>query len=413
MFRCVNGINGLYPVLLIYFANRLQELRKEFMTGRKVISIYFILYMGFASWRVFYNVYLEENDFSGTQIGIINALIQASLFVVVPIWGYIADKRGIRPTLRIAVFASAVLLLGLGYVINFWWLIAYIFLLTLFHHPLGPLIDALAVQFSQSDKKYNYGNMRLWGSFGWAVASIIGGYLFMKMSLKIVFPVTSFLFLVTLIFLRTPRKSTTILYRPHFEKIRFKELRSNSALLIFLAILFLYGIASSPVNAYMNLYFSELGADHSMIGIAYTVQSLSELPFFIIGNRLLKRFGAKLVIIIAMFAMIIRLLAYAFIPTIPVALGICALQGISLSFFLVGAVDYLQSQLPKSRHATAQSLLWGLYFGLGHTIGNLIIGILKDMQGMVGVMGIFTAFTCFIFLLTSFDFTWQLRKRKG
>ena len=77
------------------------------MTGRKVISIYFILYMGFASWRVFYNVYLDDNGFSGTQIGVINALIQASLFVVVPIWGYIADKRGIRPTLRIAVFASA------------------------------------------------------------------------------------------------------------------------------------------------------------------------------------------------------------------------------------------------------------------------------------------------------------------
>ena len=236
------------------------------MTGRKVIFIYFILYMGFASWKVFYNVYLDDNGFSGTQIGVINALIQASLFVVVPIWGYIADKRGIRPTLRIAVFASAILLLGLGHVVYFWWLIVYIFILTLFHHPLGPLIDALAVQFSQSNQKYNYGNLRLWGSFGWAVASIIGGYLFMKISLKMVFPVTSFLFFITLIFLRTPRKSTAILYKPHFEKIRFKEIRNNPALLFFLAILFLYGIACSPANAYMNLYFSELGADNFIIG---------------------------------------------------------------------------------------------------------------------------------------------------
>ncbi len=382
------------------------------MTGARVKTLYFILYLGFATWRVFYNIYLEENNFSGTQIGVINALIQATIFVIVPIWGYIADKKGIRPTLRIAVFSTAILLMGLGNILDFWWLIVYIFILTLFHHPLAPLIDALAVQFSQTNSRYYYGNLRLWGSFGWAVASVIGGFLFMVVSLKMVFPITSLLFFATLLFLRTPKKSSTILYKPHFERIKFKEIRSNTALLIFLVIIFFYGIASSPVNAYMNLYFSELGADNSVIGIAYTIQSLSELPFFIIGNRLLKRFGSRLVIIISMFVMVIRLLVYALVPSIPVAMGICALQGITLSFLLVGVVDYLHNQLPKSRHATAQSLLWGLYFGLGHTVGNLLIGVIKDMKGMVGVMYIFTFLTGIIFLFTTIDFTLQFRKRK-
>ncbi len=382
------------------------------MTGARVKTLYFILYLGFATWRVFYNIYLEENNFSGTQIGVINALIQATIFVIVPIWGYIADKKGIRPTLRIAVFITAILLMGLGNILDFWWLIAYIFILTLFHHPLAPLIDALAVQFSQTNSRYYYGNLRLWGSFGWAVASVIGGFLFMAVSLKMVFPITSILFFATILFLRTPKKSSTILYKPHFERIKFKEIRNNTALLIFLVIIFFYGIASSPVNAYMNLYFSELGADNSVIGIAYTIQSLSELPFFIIGNRLLKRFGSRLVIIISMFVMVVRLLVYALVPSIPVALGICALQGITLSFLLVGVVDYLHNQLPKSRHATAQSLLWGLYFGLGHTVGNLLIGVIKDMKGMVGVMYIFTFLTSIIFLFTTIDFALQFRKRK-
>ena len=382
------------------------------MTGGKVKSIYFLLYMAFASWRVFYNVYLEENNFSGTEIGIINAIIQATLFIIVPVWGYIADKRGIRPTLRIAVFITGILLLALGYILNFWWLVAYIFLITLFHHPLGPLIDALAIQFSHTNKRYNFGNLRLWGSFGWAVASVAGGYIFMYLSLRMVFPITSLLFFITIFFLRTPRDSSTILYKPHFEQIHLKEIFTNKALLIFLTIVFFYGIASSPVNAYMNLYFSELGADNSVIGIAYTVQALSELPFFILGNRLLNRFGSRMVIIISMLIMVFRLFIYAFVPSIPVALTVCALQGITLSFLLVGVVDYLQSTLPKSRQATAQSLLWGLYFGLGHTIGNLVIGILKDIRGMVGVMFIFAIITSIIFLFTSLDFTLQLKKNK-
>ncbi len=368
--------------------------------------------MGFATWKVFYNVYMEENNFSGVEIGTINALMQATIFIIVPFWGIIADKKGIRPTLRIAVLVSGIILLGLGYVLNFWWLMVYVILLSVFHHPLGPLVDALAVQFSDSDHRFYYGNLRLWGSFGWAVASIIGGYIFLSLSLKMVFPITAVLFFITIFFLRTPKSSSTVLYKPHFERIKFKEITNNSGLLIFLFIVFFYGIASSPVNAYINLYFSELGADNSIIGIAYTIQALSELPFFILGNRLLKRFGSRMIIMISMMIMIIRLFMYALVPSIPVALGACALQGITLSFLLVGVVDYIHSQLPRSRHATAQSFIWGLYFGIGHTIGNLLIGIIKDIEGMVGVMLIFAFLTCVIFLFTLIDFSVQYERRK-
>jgi PPP family 3-phenylpropionic acid transporter len=369
--------------------------------------------MAFATWRVFYNVYLEEHSFSGIQIGIINALIQATIFIVVPVWGVIADRKGIRPTMRFALFFTGIIMLGLGNVLHFGWLIFYIIVLLLFHHPLGPLIDALSVQFSESSPGYNYGNLRLWGSFGWAVASITGGYLFLHWNLKNLFPLTSLLFMVTIVFLQTPGRRSTVSYKPHFEHIRIKEIMSNRALLIFLIILFLYGMACSPVNAYMNLYFKELGADNSQIGIAYTIQALSELPFFIIGNRLLQHFGSRLVIIFSMTIMVLRMSIYAFIPSIPVALVACALQGMTLSFLLVGVVDYLHSQLPRSRHATAQSLLWGLYFGLGHTLGNLFIGILKDLKGMVGVMFVFVVFTFATLLITTFDFVFQFHTKRS
>lgn len=365
------------------------------------------MYMAFATWRVFYNVYLDENHFSGAQIGIINALIQVTLFIIVPIWGVIADKKGIRPTLRLTLFCSGFFLLFLGNILNFWTLTAYMLLLTLFHHPLGPLIDALAVQVSEKSEKHNYGNLRLWGSFGWAVASLAGGYIFEQYSLKVVFPVSAFFFFMAIVFLGVPGRTDRKKYTPHFERIRFSDFAGNNPLKFFLLILFLYGIASSPINAYMNLFFSELGASKSVIGIAYTVQALSELPFFILGNRLLKRIGSSKIILISMAVMMIRFVIYAFIPGITVALIASALQGITLSFFLVGVVDYLHRQLPSSRHATAQSLLWGLYFGIGHTVGNLVIGLLKDSIKMVGVMQVFLFITTFIFLMTAGDFLLQ------
>ncbi len=376
------------------------------MTGFKVKAIYILLYMGFAIWKVFYNVYLDENDFSGAQIGVINALIQASVVLIVPVWGVIADKRGIRPTLRMAVLISAILISFLGGVLNFWWLIIYVLFLTVFTHSLGPLTDALAVEYTKVNPKYNYGNLRLWGSLGWGIASILAGLVFARLQLKLIFPVSAGIFLLSIYFFRIPKKKKNI-YRPHFEPISIKELSKNHSLMIFLIILFLYGIACSPVNAYINLYFTELQAGNFIIGTAFAIQSVSELPFFIIGTFLLKRFGAQRMILLSMVFMIVRLFLYGMVPDITIALLTGALQGITLSFFLVGAVDYIHKQLPDGRNATAQSLLWGLYFGLGHTVGNLTIGILKDYVGMVGVMKYFNVFVLGIFLFTLFYFNWQ------
>jgi MFS transporter, PPP family, 3-phenylpropionic acid transporter len=375
------------------------------MTGIRIKAIYLSLYMAFATWRVFYNVYLDRNGFSGTEIGIINALIQASLVIFVPVWGIIADKRGIRPTLRIAVLLSAILIFFLGDILSLRWLIFYMLLLTVFHHPLGPLVDALAVQFAKPEpKRYNYGNLRLWGSLGWAVASVPGGYLFSVLDLKYIFPVAALLFLLTILFIGIPFHKQKKIFRPDFQPISLKKLIENRALFIFIGILFIYGVVCSPVNAYINLYFSELGVTNSVIGWAYTIQAGSEIPFFIIGNFLVKRMGSQRVILISMAVMVLRMFIYGFLPLTALALIMGVFQGITLSFFLVGVVDYIHRQLPDGRDATAQSLIWGLYFGIGHTVGNLLTGYLKDTVGMIGVMHYFAWLALLVLLLSGFYF---------
>ncbi len=380
------------------------------MTGFKVKAIYLLLYMGFAMWRIFYNVYLDENDFSGAQIGVINALMQAMIVLIVPVWGVIADKRGIRPVLRITVFVSAILIAFLGGVLNFWWLIFYVLILTPFTTSLGPLTDALAVEYTKINPKYNFGSLRLWGSLGWGLASVFAGLVFKHLALKLIFPVSAGIFLLSLIFFRIPKKRKKI-FRPHFQPISIKELSKNHSLIVFLGILVLYGMACSPVNAYINLYFLELQADNLTIGIAFAIQSFSEILFFIIGTTLLRKFGAKRIIMLSMAVMVIRLFIYGIIPDIFIALLTGVLQGVTLSFFLVGVVDYINKQLPDGREATALSLIWGLYFGMGHTFGNLITGILKDHAGMVGVMKYFNIFVLCLFLLTLIYFRWQKKQK--
>jgi MFS family permease len=100
--------------------------------------------------------------------------------------------------------------------------------------------------------------------------------------------------------------------------------------------------------------------------------------------------------------------SYGLIPVASLSLILGLLQGITLSFFLVGVVDYIHKQLPDGRDATAQSLIWGLYFGIGHTIGNLLTGYLKDIVGMIRVMYYFAWMALFVLILTVIFFS--LRK---
>ncbi len=368
------------------------------MTVFKIRLIYLCMYMGFAVWRVFYNIYLDDIGLKGQEIGTLNAIMQAIIFFVVTLWGIVADKRGIRPTLRVAVAITAIFILFLGHIHSFWILVFYIPLLSLFYHPMGPLADALAVQFSETENKYSFGSFRLWGSLGWATASIVGGLVFASVPVSYIFPVSASLFFILIIFLTTRKRKH--IFKPNFETIKFKELTKNKPLLSFFGIIILYGLTCAPVNSFLNLYFTELSGRNDIVGYAYAIMAFSELPLFLIGNFLLKKLGPQKVILIAMFTMFLRFIVYGFSNQVNLSLFIGALQGVSLAFFLVGAVDYLQKLMPPGQHATAQSFIWGGYVGIGQMTGNLFIGYLIDQSGMVRVMQIFIWIAILCILIT-------------
>jgi MFS transporter, PPP family, 3-phenylpropionic acid transporter len=280
--------------------------------------------------------------------------------------------------------------------------------LTIFYHPLGPLTDALAIQFAETDQKHSFGSLRLWGSLGWALASVIGGMVFIKIPIQYIFIVSASIFLLLSTLLITYKRKK--IYRPNFQSISIRKLLQNRPLLIFIFILTFYGITCSPVNSYLNLYFKELKAGNNIIGYAYAIMAFSELPFFLLGNKILKTLGARKIISIAMIAMIVRLTLYGFVPNTYLALSIGALQGLSLSFFLVGAVDYLNTLMPAGMHATSQSIIWTTYVGIGQTIGNLVIGPIIDGFGMIGVMRIFIVVSMVCFAFTGLYFQ-QVKKR--
>ena len=73
----------------------------------------------------------------------------------------------------------------------------------------------------------------------------------------------------------------------------------------------------------------------------------------------MQKLNAKKVMLIALCTMLVRFVLYGFFPNENLALLTGLLQGVSLAFFLVGAVDYIKGLIPPNQDATSQSIIWG------------------------------------------------------
>jgi MFS transporter, PPP family, 3-phenylpropionic acid transporter len=380
--------------------------------GRLLALFYAIVYTALAAWLAFFNIYLDEYGYTGAQIGLINGLLQATLIIVVPLWGYLADKNGNVRMLTLSLVVSAILVFALQFMEHFVILTAFVLFVSLFLHPLGPLTDSLIVDYVKINQRLSFGALRMWGSIGWGVTTIVMGYVLMVTGTKIIFSVSAALMLVLVVILHIyARGIHPIRQKPTRPADMIRMLKETNLTPLFV-IICLYGISISPTYLFINLYFKEIGASHSFIGWAFTIQAFSEIPFFFFGTLLARRYGIKTTLLAAMSIAFIRLVLYGYISNPFIAVWIGVLQGVTLSFFLVAVVEYVHNRVPQQWRATAQSLIWCFHFGLGFSIGNVFVGYFKDQIQMQGVMKGAAVFCVLVTMATWYYFNRYNHRKK-
>ena len=352
-------------------------------------SMYFLSYAAFASWLSFFYVYLKQvNGFSGAEVGIIAAKQQLNMLFVLPRWGLFADKFGRKPMLMLALSATIVMFGGFYLSGNFWYYIVFMILFTAFYNPLNSLLDSINLDYIALHPKHSYGEIRLWASIGWASGTSITGLFINADNVWLIFIISSGLLLVSLLitkFLYLPLNSTKAIASLKLDSIK-ELIVSDKRLTLFLAVLFFYGIFSSPTNVFINVYYNEIGGTYNHIGYAFAVQALSELPFFFFGAGIVNRFGAKRVFLFTVLVTSVRMFAYSQTNNPWLAIAIGASHGIGLGLFLVSVVAYLHRFIPDKLRSTGQSFVFAFYFGAGMSAGNLFSGWLDNLIRMQHTM---------------------------
>lgn len=356
-----------------------------------------LFYIGLAAWYPFYNLYLKDLGFTGTQIGLLAGVYQAMLFFVVPVWGVISDRRGNRNVLLLTILISMLFIFGFRYVQSYHLMFFYLFAMAFFHHPMGTLSDSLAIHHIHLYERGTFGGMRIWGSLGWAFSSTVMGWYLLSHPSKHIFTAAGGIYVLLLavtLFIRSDRVEP--LQQSRFTLSEVRIIFGEKRILIFLFLLLFYGIAISPLYVFINLYFRDIGASNQVVGLAFASQAIAELPLFIYGHRFVRKFGAPRVLAGALIVAIFRMVAYSQISNPTLALLVSLAQGFSFSLFWVAVVDFVHALVPAKWRATAQSLIWAFHLGAGVTIGNVCIGRLSDLMHMQRVMLIGAGFAVLV-----------------
>lgn len=343
--------------------------------------VYFLVFCCTGAWLPKLYDYCLHKGLTSTQAALILSITPIMMFVVQPLYGFIADRMGYKKTLLISTLLASISYVG--YLYNnagFIWLIIITVIMSLFYNTIQPVLDSIALQIAKNNSKFSYGTLRFYGAAGFAFTTIITGQVIDAIDITVIFivsAITMFLAFIFTFFLKEEGKerTTTSAYRNVWGVIR------NPSLLFLLFCVFLVSLGATTIWNFYSTYLKEHGASDSLVGYGLSFQGLCELPIFYFSARIILKFGLRTTLIITVLATAIRMTLYYFIKSPVATLPVELLHGFSWSLFWVVCVEYVNKLVDEHWLATGQSLLYAAYFGIGAIAGNYWTGYWID-KGM-------------------------------
>ena len=346
--------------------------------------MYIIFYSVQAIYNSYVNLYLSDVGFTQAQIGMAVSVATGALLLIQPLWGLASDRAKYKNTIFLILLgcsAAAVLLFPLAH--GFWWLLAVVALYSAVYFPIMPLQDNLTLEYLDG-KKWDFGQIRLGGTLGYALSVVIVGWL-LKDNYSRIFYMAVCLGMAFLL----PKVSG---HRHGENRAPIRQIFRDRAMLCLIFYNLVYSLGSSLYYNFYPIYFQSIGGSSSYIGTMMFASAIAELPFLFFASKLVKRFGIPKMIVASGFITSIRW-ALLFALKDPVLIIITnLLHGVGFVVINYCLAVYINSNVPKELRATGQTMMALLATIFSRLIFGYVGGLAADWLGVNNLM-LFSAVT--------------------
>ncbi len=333
-------------------------------------------------------LFLKSEGFSGSQTGIIMSLTMTACLIAQPIAGFICDKLfDIRKVVIVNMVVS-MLAIGMIYFLpsKFSYVFACFLVYSMFGRYLPGLMDVYITKMSIKKSGLDYGFVRGMGSFGYASFALVIGWMISAFGYNLlfishtVFAVLSIISLLRLPPLYPDKKNSRAKDEGFFAVIS-KLTKNKLYMFTVISILIIY-CGFNGYGAYLPLYLDKLGGGSESFGTCVFVMAMSEIPILWNFYKINRKFSAEKLLIISMFAGILKITLPLFTSSIIVVIAIQCLQALSTGLFIPSVILFLRKLVPESQLSVGILLAASLYGGGSVIISNLVSGILIEQSGI-------------------------------
>lgn len=343
----------------------------------------FLEYFIWGAWYVTMGTYLFANlDASAVQVGSSYANLAIAAIISPFLVGLIADRYfEAQKVIGALHIAGAIVLYYISTVVEFnefWWLIL---LYTILYMPTMALANSISFhQIKDGGKEFPM--IRVFGTLGWIVAGLLIGFAGLESSV-LTFQTAAIGSLVLGIFSfflpRTPvRDEKNASLSSILGLDAFVLFKSRSFIVFFLASIAVC-IPLSFYYSFANPFLNDIGMENAAGKM--TIGQVSEFVFMLLIPLLFRKLGVKKIIMIGIFAWILRYLLFAYgdvgANIWMLYMGI-ALHGVCYDFFFVTGQIYTDNKAGKFIKSSAQGMLTFATYGVGMLIGSYLSGILTE-----------------------------------
>ncbi|MDG5472872.1 MFS transporter [Jeotgalibacillus sp. ET6] len=275
-------------------------------------------------------------------------------------------------------------------------LLAVMIIYSLFYPTILPLMESNATVLMKTNR-INYGRSRSWGSAGYTVSLIVIGIttdLWTESSILAAMIIGSVFLAVCAL-----RPAPDALKEKVAPQIGgYQAIFKTKGFLIVLTICVLIQGAHAAYYSYGFIYLQELNVSSVYIGLILNIAVLSEILFFAVADRLLKRTSVAAMFIIAGMASVIRWLLVGLFPSLWLFIFTQAFHSMTFGLAHYAFINYVYRAVDKQLLPTAQGLYASVGMGFSTALLTSAGGYLYEVSPGLSFIGMSAAVLPAVFL---------------
>jgi MFS transporter, PPP family, 3-phenylpropionic acid transporter len=359
---------------------------RERSTPRLIaIGLYVFAFAAVGAYTPYLPVYFSELGLPLDAIGLVAALAALCALIAAPVWGVLADQViGARTALVAAAALGALCAMGVGFTTVAVLAAIIAVLYQLAFAGVAPVLDAYALD-QVGDDQHRYSRLRVWGSASFVVSVVAVGVLVQQTEIRAMFVVlVGCLVAAAVVASLVPARTSAHAQR---NLSGLGVVLRTRVLMTFVGAALVVWSASTMVNGFYSIYLISLNAPAGLVGSAWALGALVEVPLMIVFPALAARLGVGRLVVVGAGFLLLRAIVVVVFADPMVVVAAMALHGAGFALLLVGGVTYVASRAPTGSAATAQGVLAGVVFGLAQAIGPGVAGFIA---GATSIHAMFT-----------------------